>query len=126
MKKLMMAIMLVVMMASMSLTAYAGESKEFKKVTEFYADEVQWYLPHAELSGGMEFVMVDDDYAITVKGDDHGTITAKMSRDDIVTTEILDVYVNGEDMMVFYSLDGTEYVETIYGATYAEEFYNRS
>lgn len=127
MKKLMMMVMMVVMMASMSLTAYAGESKNnFKKVDRFYADEIVYDLPHAELSSGMEFITRIDDDNYVIGCDDDGTITIKKYCNGRIEYATLDVYVDGNTMVLFYDLDGNEYAETINGSAYAEEMYNRS
>ena len=128
MKKLMMMVMMVVMMASMSLTAYAGEKSKnnFKKVDRFYADEIVYDLPHAELSSGMEFITRIDDDNYVIGCDDDGTITIKEYCDGRIEYATLDVYVDdGDTMVLFYDWYGNECVETINGSAYAEEMYNR-
>lgn len=127
MKKFMMAIMMVIAMFSMSLTAYAGESRNnFKKVNSFYADEIVYDLPHAELSTGMEFVTSIDDDNYVISCDDDGTITIKGYCDGRINYAEMDVYVNSDTMTVFYNVDGNEYAETYDGSAYAQEMYNRS
>jgi uncharacterized protein YuzE len=124
MKKLMMAIMLVVMMASMSLTAYADERVNLKKVTEFYADEVIYGLPHTKLSDE-EVTHVDDDATVRISEDGDGIINMEINNAGHVVCADVAVYTDGNNMVMFYVIDGEEYAETINNSAYAEEFYNR-
>lgn len=123
MKKLMMMVMMVVMMASMSLTAYADERVNFKKVDKFYADEVIYELPHTRLSDE-KITHVDDNVAVAISESDNGTIKMEINNGHVVYAD-LTVYSDGDDMIMFYVLDGEEYAETIENSVYAEEFYNR-
>lgn len=124
MKKVIAIMMVVIMAIAMSFTAHAEEKRnEFKKVTWLYADELYGYMEHTKLTEE-ELVYTSDPYTLKVSADDNGTITMKCVKGDVEVDVIIGVYVNGEDMMVFYTVDGYEYVSVTSGE-YAREFYDR-